>query len=71
MTDLCAAVAHILAEDGRAVVEEWLLAHDVEPDEVTAFIAEGYSGDGCVRELEQLSAEQLEALVDELTGAQE
>jgi hypothetical protein len=71
LTDLCAAVAHILAEDGRAVVEEWLLAHDVEPDEVTAFIGEGYSGDGCVRELEQLSAEQLEALVDELTGAQE
>ena len=71
LTDLCAAVAHILAQDGRAVVRDWLLAHEVERDEAEFFIAEGYSGDACVRELELLSAEQLEALVDELAGSLE
>lgn len=71
LTDLCAAVAHILAQDGRAVVRDWLLAHEVEPNEAEFFLAEGYSGDACVRELELLSAEQLEALVDELTGSLE
>ncbi len=71
LTDLCAAVAHIVSEDGRALVREWLLAHEVEPDEVEFFLAEGYSGDACVHELELLSEEQLEALVDELTGALE
>ena len=71
LTDLCAAVAHIQSEDGRAVVREWLLAHEVPPNEADIFIAEGYSGDACVRELELLDDEQFDALVDELTGALE
>lgn len=71
LTDLSAAVVHILSRDGREVVREWLLAHEVEPEEAEFFIAEGYNGDACVRELELLTAEQLEALVSELTGALE
>ena len=71
LTDLCAAVAHILAEDGRALVAEWLTAHDLAADEVERFLEEGYSGEACVRELETLNPEQLNALVDEVTGALE
>ena len=41
------------------------------PNEADIFIAEGYSGDACVRELELLDDEQFDALVDELTGALE
>jgi hypothetical protein len=34
-------------------------------------LEEGYSGEACVRELETLTPEQLNALVDEVTGALE
>merc|ERR1711988_1545739 len=40
LTDLCAAVAHIQSEDGRAVVREWLIAHGLESDDAELFIAE-------------------------------
>ena len=68
LTDLSAAVYHILDLDGRAVVAECLRRRGIGEEVVECFLEEGYSGDKCVRELEALGEDELAALVEDLSN---